>query len=175
MLVAQAELDAACSAHVLMIWDCNGVEILWRGRTTVCYRGTVCSQWEFLNAAENVNCMSLWAAMNWWDYSALVYLSFTTPWNSMVHHAVTTGLYADHLFWFLKSSWLPYTNTTSLCAVVYMDWPHIHAWTHCAWMINWDFTKCTVPSAEPWSFSCNNDSKLCIWLRSEYRQGILSR
>ena len=98
MLVAQAEPDAAWSAQVLMIWDCNGVEIQWKGRITAYYRGTFCSQWEFLNVADNVNCMSLWAAMSSWDYSALAYLTFITPRNSMVHHVVITGLCAEHLF-----------------------------------------------------------------------------
>jgi hypothetical protein len=49
-----------------------------------------------------------------------VYFSFITPWNSMVNHAVITGLYNIFL-WFLKLLWLPYTNTTSPCAVMYTD------------------------------------------------------
>jgi hypothetical protein len=164
-----------------MIWDCNGIEIQWRGRITVYYRGTFCSQWEFLNVADSVNCMSLWAAMSYWDYSALVYLTFITPWNSILHHVVITGWCAEHLFLIsqiiLASLHSYYQSLCNFCTWIchQVNWPHIHAWTHCAWTINWEFTKCTVPSAEPWPFSCNNDSKLCIWFRLEYRQGIVSR
>jgi len=97
MLVAQAE--PMLPGQYKCLWsETNGVEIQWRGRITVCYRGTVCNQWEFLNVTDSVNCMPFWAAMSYWDYSAQVYLTFITPWNSMVRHVVIPGLCAEHLF-----------------------------------------------------------------------------